>query len=264
MAPKGKNADSQQKPAADEALSKAETPAEPVPEKPKRTRAKKTPVVTEKTVVDEPAPVADSEEQEAIAQSFDTPDFIVKASKTPKSKRKKKKKRQKGRDRPGRHPIGKGPYGRHPQAKRPTVADEAIIADRRGLVWGLTKAKKTVRQISAYLKSKNYPASIGTIQSDRDWCFENARTEVIKDAGDELTMALAILDDLHGASYPLALKGDIEASKEVRAVLKERDRLVQFSKAEQEASKMKAALINFLGFDPEAPTDDDDDSDGAV
>lgn len=232
MATKGKEADPQTGPASTGKVSAAKKPAT------KRSARKKT-----------AAPAV----EEVLAELP-----VLTAAGRRKARRKQAKKnanRGMSIGQPGRN-------GRHAKAKRPTTPESAVIAERRALVWGLTKAKKSVRTISAYLKKKGFRASVGTIQDDREWCFENARGELMIDVKDELITALAVLDDLQGTFYTKAIRDeDKDASAEVRLILKERDRLTNYSKAQQKDLELKTKLIEFLGFDPEDPTHVDSDGD---
>jgi len=230
MAIKGKKADSQQTPAA-----------ENTPPPNKSRKSKSAPVIP------------------------DTPDIETAIAETGPSsqaagKRKSRQKLSNKRLDRGRSKGNAGENGRHKQAKRPNKSEAAIIAERRALVWGLTKAKKSVRQISKYLKTKGFRASLGTIQDDRDWLFENAKKELLVDVSEELLLALGVLDDLQGTMYTKAIRDeDKDASAEVRSIMKERDRLINYSKAQQADLEMKNKLIEFLGFDPEESSDADSD-----
>lgn len=197
----------------------------------------------------------------------DTPDLdtAIKESgpSSPKAgkRNRRKKAKQKRLDR-GTSKGVPGQNGRHRQAKRPNQSEAAIIAERRSLVWGLTKAKKSVRVIGKYLRDKGFRASKSTVQDDREWCFENAKSELLIDVSQELLLALGVLDDLQGTMYTKALRDeDKDAAAEVRMIIKERDRLVNFSKTNQADLEMKQKLTELLGYDPEAPSDATD-SDG--
>jgi hypothetical protein len=147
---------------------------------------------------------------------------------------------------------------RHPKAKRPTQAEMLLIEERQNLVFELVKAGTSFRKISAHLKSKGYPASVGTVHADLQAVLARGQSELDIDVSQWLKIELGTLGELQSTFFVEALKNkDPEAASVVLRILRERDRYLGISKAQQSDSDAAAALAKLLGVDPEDLPDGD-------
>jgi|GEM_PF-4404052 len=161
-----------------------------------------------------------------------------------------------------KRPEPKSTRGRRGHVTRPTLREEIAILERQDLVFELYKSGASIRKISDHLASKGYEnVSKTTVHRDLLQCIARMRETLEISARDEAAAALATLSDLQMAFYvPATRDRNVDAGKLVIQILRERDRIVQYSKAQQADTDAKQALAKLLGVDPEEIPDGSDDA----